>query len=77
MYNELNERETKMPKRSVTNKRMAAIVEYNKRTYKQFKFNANMETEGDLIAYIESLDNKNAYIKNLIRQDMEKKKGSE
>lgn len=56
---------------------MAAIVEYNKRTYKQFKFNANMETEGDLIAYIESLDNKNAYIKNLIRQDMKKQKGSE
>lgn len=62
-----------MPKKKATIKQKVKIIEYNKRTYKQFKFNVNMETESDLIGYIESLPNKNAYIKDLIRHDMEAK----
>lgn len=56
-----------------TIKRKAYIIDYNKETYKQFKFNVNRNTESDLIEYIETLPNKNQYIKDLIRRDMESK----
>ena len=64
-----------MARKKATIKQKARIIEYNKATYKQYKFNVNKETEIDLINYIESLTNKNAYIKELIKADM--KKGSE
>lgn len=45
---------------------------YRKKT-KHVAIELNTETESDLIEYIYSLDNKQSYIKELIRKDMKEK----
>ena len=41
---------------------------------KQIKFVLNKNTEPDLIAHLESIDNVQGYIKTLIRKDMRNRK---
>ena len=48
-----------------------AQAKYNKENTKQFAFRFNKKTDRDIIAYLESLDQKNAYIRQLIRADMQ------
>ena len=52
----------------------AADARYKAANTKQIKFVLNKNTEPDLIAYLESIDNVQGYIKTLIRADMSNKK---
>lgn len=53
----------------------AADARYKAANTKQIKFVLNKNTEPDLIAHLESIDNVQGYIKALIRNDMSKQKG--
>ena len=53
-------------------KRMAD-TKYKAANTKQIKFVLNKNTEPDLIAHLESVDNVQGYIKSLIRADMHSK----
>ena len=46
------------------------IAEYQKKNYKQVKINLNFESDKELIEKLESVPNKQGYIKNLIREDI-------
>lgn len=51
----------------------AADARYKAANTRQFKLVMNKNTEPDLIAHLESIDNVQGYIKSLIRADMLKK----
>lgn len=51
----------------------AADARYKAANIKQIKFVLNKNTEPDLIAHLESIDNVQGYIKALIREDMKEK----
>lgn len=52
----------------------AADARYKAANTKQIKFVLNKNTDTDLIAYLEFIDNVQGYIKSLIRADMQKEK---
>lgn len=52
----------------------AYISEFKKKTYKYIGLQLNRNTEADLIHHVEKQENKNEYIKALIREDMKKTK---
>lgn len=58
--------------------RRRAQYKYNKANTKQVTLRLNRRTESDIIERLEGLDNKQGYIKALIRADAEKnsKKGA-
>lgn len=49
-------------------------IEYQKRNIKRIPFNLNMSTDADIIAHIQQINNVNGYLKELIRQDIKRKK---
>lgn len=49
----------------------AADARYKAANTKQIKFVLNKNTEPDLIAHLESIDNVQGYIKSLIRADIQ------
>ena len=49
-------------------------TEYNKKRYRMFGIRMLNEADKDLIKWLESKDNLNEYLKNIIRKDMEKSK---
>lgn len=49
-----------------------AIAKYQKANIHQVKFGINKATEPDLLAWLESKENKQGYLKALIRADMAK-----
>lgn len=49
-----------------------AVMRWHREHLRQFKFNLNIETESDLIDWLDGIENKQGYIKELIRADMEK-----
>lgn len=57
-------------KKKATNKQKAYIIEYNKNNYRRINFQLHKTNEADLIEYLESQPNINAYLKDLIRKDM-------
>jgi hypothetical protein len=64
-----------MQKRKATNKQKAYIQEYNEINYRRISFKLHRTIDADLLEHLEKQPNKNAYLKELIRADMEK--GSE
>lgn len=46
--------------------------EFTKQNYKQFKIMLHKENDADIIEFLTGIDNKNGYLKELIRRDMEK-----
>lgn len=56
----------------MTNARSKASTKYNAKNVKQIKLNLNKKTDADIIEVLESVGNKQGYIKDLIRQDMKK-----
>lgn len=50
----------------------AYIQEYMKRHYKRLQILLNTEEDADIIAWLNRQPNKSAYIKKLVREDMEK-----
>ena len=49
-------------------------IEYQKRNVKRIPFNLNLSTDADIIAHIQQINNVNGYLKELIRQDINRKK---
>lgn len=62
-------------RKKATIKQKAYIMDYQKENVKQIKFTLNKIHDLDIIEYLDGIQNKNGYLKDLIRQDM--KKGSE
>lgn len=53
-----------------TDAQKRASIKWNKANVRNFTVGFNVETESDLLTYLESKKNKTAYIKELIRKDM-------
>lgn len=54
--------------------RIKRNTEYAKKNMKQIRFVLNKNTNQDLIDYLETKENVNKYLRDLIIADMEKKK---
>ena len=52
------------------NPRTKASAKYNKKMVKQYKFSFNRKTDSDIIEYLDSVENKQGLIKDLIRAKM-------
>lgn len=50
--------------------KMAAETRYKSRVIRQYKIDLNRNTDADVIAWLEGKDNRQGYIKALIRADM-------
>lgn len=48
-----------------------AIEKYNKKMLKSYTIHLNKKTDEDIITFLDSLKNKQGYIKTLIRKNME------
>lgn len=51
-----------------------ASMKWHKKHLTQIKFNLNNETDSDIIEWLEAKDNRQGYIKSLIRADIAKNK---
>lgn len=60
-------------KRKLTNKQKAYMVEYQKNNVKQVKLALNLTIDKDILDFLETIPNNNAYLKQLIREDMKKR----
>lgn len=50
-----------------------ASNKYNKENRKTFALHVNRKTESDILKKLESMDNREGYLKSLIRQDIERR----
>lgn len=57
---------------SASEAKIRANRKYNEKTYRNFRFNVRYDTESDIIELLESKESVNAYILDLIKQDMKK-----
>lgn len=65
---------TKKEKPKTSPSQVAASVKYNETHVVQIKFNFNKVSDADIIEKLQSLPNKQGYVKSLIRKDMENEK---
>lgn len=63
----------KEDKPMLTESQKTAIARYRKENERQFFFGMSKVTRPRMIAFVESLDNKQAYIRHLIAMDMKAK----
>ena len=54
----------------ITEAQKRAMAKYDKAHTKQIKLKLNLETDRDIIEALEQVDNKQGYIKELIRKDI-------
>jgi hypothetical protein len=54
--------------------RTRANLRYQKKNIKQMKLDLNRNTDSDIIIFLDQCENKQGYIKALIREDMKKQK---
>ena len=59
----------------MTEKQKKYDQEWKSKNIKQFKIGLNRNTDADIIDFLDTLDNKQGYIKDLIRRDMKKQNG--
>lgn len=52
--------------------RTNAQRKYDAKNIVSFAFTVNRNTEADLLAHLQDMDNRAAYIKRLVREDMER-----
>ena len=52
--------------------RTKANLKYKRKNIKQMKLDLNRNTDSDIINHLETCENKQGYIKDLIRKDMKK-----
>lgn len=55
--------------------RKEATARYHKTGTKQYIMRLTKTTDADIVEWLDSLDNKQGYIKQLIRDDMARRKG--
>ena len=60
-----------MAERKSSAERIAASMRYNEENVVQFKMAFNKKTDADILNHLRKMDNKQGYIKSLIRKDME------
>lgn len=60
-----------------TKAHIKAVIKYKKSKTKQFNLSLNTSTDRDIIEKLESVPSKQGYIKNLIREDIEKESQEE
>ena len=53
--------------------KLRANAKSDKKNTKQFALRLSKNTDADIIEYLEKLDNKQGYIKELIRKDLSKR----
>ena len=51
---------------------IAASIRYNQKSVTQFKMALNNESDKDIIEHLKTKENKQGYVKGLIRDDMSK-----
>ncbi len=56
-----------------TESQKKASKKYDKANTKNVMFKMNLKTDADILAFLDSLPNKQGYFKELIRTDMKKK----
>ena len=60
--------------RKITEAKKAADLKYHKTALRQIKFNFNKKIDADILEKLDSVENKQGYIKDLIRADIAKSK---
>ena len=58
----------------VSEAKKRANMKSDKKNAKYVTLKLNKNTDKDILEYLDTLDNKNGYLKNLIRQDIKDKK---
>jgi hypothetical protein len=56
--------------------RTKANLKYKRKNIKQMKLDLNRNTDSDIIDFLDQCENKQGYIKRLIRKDMKKTGGT-
>ena len=64
-----------MPKKKPISAHSRASIKYNATTTKAISFRLNRNTDKDILEKLESVDNVQGYLKELIRADMKKTHG--
>ena len=59
--------------KKTTIKQKAYMMEYQKNHVKRVNFALNSIHDADILEFLETLPNKNSYLKNLVREDMKKR----
>ena len=68
----LEEAVTKLLEKMETNDpKTAASMRYNETHVKQIKLNLNLKTDADILSQLDKVGNKQGYIKDLIRRDID------
>lgn len=67
-----SEGENEMPETKSQAKYTAYKTAWDRENTKQYKLKLNKNTDADLIAWLDSIENKQSYLKDLIRADIEK-----
>ena len=57
--------------------RTRATMKYQKKNIKQMKLDLNRNTDSDIISFLETCENKQGYIKSLIRNDIKKSRAKQ
>lgn len=60
-------------RKKATNKQKAYQVEFQKNNTTRIRFQLNNEYDADIIEFMNTLPNKNGYLKDLVREDMKKR----
>lgn len=69
-----SEGENEMPETKSQAKYTAYKTAWDRENTKQYKLKLNKNTDADLITWLDSIENKQSYLKDLIRADIEKNK---
>ncbi len=60
-------------KKKASDKKLEYIQRFKKEKNRNFLLTLNRDYDMDIISYMEQIDNKNAYLKDLIREDIKKR----
>lgn len=58
----------------ITEQQKRAQIKYDKTNTRQITFKFNLKTDADILEKLDSVENRQGYIKELIRNDMEAEK---
>lgn len=59
---------------AITEQQKRAQIKYDKANTRQITFKFNLKTDADILERLDSVDNRQGYVKELIRNDMEAEK---
>lgn len=57
---------------ATTNKQTIAQMKYDAKATKQIRMKLNIKSDADILAKLDEVDNKQGYIKDLIRKDIKR-----